>query len=56
MSKEMWYLVAFIGFLLLLFLPKNKVCQNSATGDLKSRPWFWPCGSGSDRVTSASTD
>lgn len=54
--SEYIYLALFIGLMLFLFLPKNKVCQDDATGDLATRPWFWNCGKGASQISSASTE
>lgn len=40
----------------VIVFAKSKVCQDRQTGNLVSRPWLFPCPSGSDAINSASTD
>ena len=56
MSKNEW-LFLFIGLTIgvALFLFQS-VCQDSTTGNLTARPWWYPCPQGSSGASSASTD
>jgi hypothetical protein len=56
MRKEHMYFVGLVGLFLLSGLFKQKACQNSDSGDLSARPWYWPCPTGSYTTKSASTD
>lgn len=55
-QKYMWYFFGVVGLFLLSGLFKTKACQDSASGDLAARPWFYPCPKGSDVTLSASTE
>lgn len=48
-EKILLFIVIAAAIGVVLF-SKFKTCQNSASGELNSRPWFWPCGSSAVNV------
>lgn len=57
MKKDnMYWLGLFVFLFIVSGLFKQKACQNTGSGDLTARPWYWPCPSGSSTTVSASTD
>jgi hypothetical protein len=56
-TKEMLTVGAIVGLAFILSgLVKTKTCQNATSGNLTALPWYWPCPTGADSITSASTD
>lgn len=49
------YGLAGVMFLILVFVVKQKTCQNDSTGDVRSTFWWLGCSGGESAISSAST-
>lgn len=54
-TNTILWVVLLVAFVAVVAFSKQKVCQG-ANGNLRSVSWLWPCASGEDAITSASTD
>lgn len=54
--ETLLYLFSGVAFLVLIFVVKQKTCQNDSTGDLRSTFWFLNCSAGESNIDSASTN
>lgn len=54
--QALLYVISGIAFLALIFVVKQKTCQNDSTGDLRSTFWWLGCSAGESNISSASTN